>query len=139
MMTLSSTKTIILGKVIGAIEIGRTPSGSRSNVSAEWTVTGKDLSGSMKTTDYFLTRPDGISIINSLGAITTADNQTIGVKIGGYGLVPVNGKMKLKGFVTYETASERYGAYNSRVDVFEGEFMADTGEIALNSFELREA
>ncbi len=139
MMVLSSAKMVMLGKVAGAAEIGKTPLGSRSNVSADWTVTGKDFSAAMKTTDYFLTRPDGISVINSLGVMTTSDNQKIGVKLGGYGLLPVNGKMKLKGFTTYETASEEYSSYNSRVDVFEGEFLADTGEITINSFELGES
>ncbi len=139
MMVLTGAKTMILGRVAGAADVGKTPLGLRSNVSVDWTVTGKGLSASMKTTDYLLTRPDGISVINSLGVMTTGDNQRIAVKLGGYGLVPVNGKMKLKGFVTFETASERYSSYNSRIEVFEGEFATSTGEIALNSFELGDA
>lgn len=139
MMVLTGAKTMILGRVAGAADVGKTPLGLRSNISVDWTVTGKELSASMKTTDYLLTRPDGISVINSLGVMTTDDNQRIAVKLGGYGLVPVNGKMKLKGFVTFETASERYSSYNSRIEVFEGEFATSTGEIALNSFELGDA
>ena len=136
-MILSEEKMVMRGKVIGAVDIGKTSLGSRSNVSVDWTVSGRDLSASMKTTDYLLTRPDGISVINSLGVITTKDNETIAVKIGGYGLVPVNGKMKLKGFITYETASAKYESFNSRVDVFDGDFFSDTGDMTLNSYELK--
>lgn len=135
MMSLMKEKTIILGKVIGAVDIGKTTLGSRSNVSVEWTVTGKDFSASMRTTDYLLTRPDGISVINSLGVMTTAENEKIAVKLGGYGLAPADGRMKLKGFITYETASARYASFNSRVDVFDGDFASERGEITLNSYE----
>ncbi|MDG6996038.1 MAG: hypothetical protein JRN52_08945 [Nitrososphaerota archaeon] len=134
---MSEERTIMRGKAIGSVDVGKTPLGSRSNVSVEWTVSGRDFSASMKTTDYLLTRPDGISVINSLGVITTKDNETIAVKIGGYGLVPINGKMKLKGFITYETASTKYGSYNSRVDVFDGDFFSDTGALTLNCYELK--
>ena len=139
MMSLMQGKTTIFGRVTGAVDIGKTPLGSRSNVSVDWTVTGKDFSASMRTTDYLLTRPDSISVINSLGVMTTSDNEKIAVKLGGYGLVPADGKMKLKGFITYETASSRYTSFNSRVDVFDGEFASERGEITLNTYELKEA
>jgi len=138
MISLMQEKMTLLGKVTGAVDIGKTPLGARSNVSAEWTVTGKDFSASIRTTDYLLTRPDGISVINSVGVMTTADNEKIAVKLGGYGLVPVDGKMKLKGFITYETASARYGSFNSRVDVFDGEFISENGEMVLNARALKE-
>lgn len=121
------------------MDIGKTPLGSRSNVSVDWTVTGKDFSASMRTIDYLLTRPDGISVINSVGVMTASDDEKIAVKLGGYGLIPVDGKMKLKGFMTYETASERYASFNSRVDLFDGEFASERGEIMLNTYELEEA
>ena len=135
-MILSEEKTVMRGKVIDAVDIGKTSLGLRSNVSVEWTVSG-EFSALMKTTDYLLTRPDGISVINSLGVITTKDNEKIAVKIGGFGLVPVNGKMKLKGFITYETGSSKYETFNSRVDIFDGDFLSDTGAITLNSYELK--
>ena len=136
-MILSEEKMVMRGKVIGSVDIGKTSVGSRSNVSVEWTVNGRDFSALMKTTDYLLTRPDGISVINSLGVMTTKDNETIAVKLGGYGLVPVNGKMKLKGFITYETASAKYGSFSSRVDMFDGDFFSDTGALTLNCYEFK--
>lgn len=139
MMSLMQGKATIFGKVTGAVDIGKTPLGSRSNVSVDWTVTGKDFSASMRTIDYLLTRPDGISVINSVGVMTASDDEKIAVKLGGYGLIPVDGKMKLKGFMTYETASERYASFNSRVDLFDGEFASERGEIMLNTYELEEA
>ena len=139
MMSLMEGKATIFGKVTGAVDIGKTPLGSRSNVSVDWTVTGKDFSASMRTIDYLLTRPDGISVINSVGVMTASDSEKIAVKLGGYGLVPVDGRMKLKGFITYETASARYSSFNSRIDVFEGEFASVRGEITLNTYELKEA
>lgn len=139
MISVMQERMTVLGKVTGAVDVGKTPLGSRSNVSVEWTVTGGDFSASMKTTDYLLTRPDGISVINSLGVMTTTDNEKIAVKLGGYGLVPADGKMKLKGFVTYETASAKYASFNSRIDVLEGEFLSERGEITLNTHELKAA
>jgi hypothetical protein len=138
MMSILQGRATIFGKVTGAVDIGKTPRGTRSNVSVDWTVTGKDFSAAMRTIDYLLTRPDGISVINSVGVMTASDNEKIAVKLGGYGLVPVDGKMKLKGFITYETASERYTSFNSRVDMFDGEFASDRGEITLNAYELKE-
>jgi hypothetical protein len=139
MMSILQERATIFGKVTGAVDIGKTPLGTRSNVSVDWTVTGKDFSASMRTIDYLLTRPDGISVINSVGVMTTSDDEKIAVKLGGYGLVPVDGRMKLKGFMTYETASARYTSFNSRVDGFDGEFASERGEITLNTYELKEA
>ena len=132
-------KVEIQGKVSGAIDIGKVPLGSRSNVTVDWTVRGKDISASMRTTDYLLTRADGVSIINSLGVMTTNDNEKISVKLGGYGLVPALSKMGLKGFITYETASSKYSAFNSRVDVFVGEFLPEKGELTLSCYEWKES
>ncbi len=139
MMVLTGAKALLLGKVAGSVDMGKTPLGLRSNVSVNWTVTGKDFSASMKTTDYLLTRFDGISVINSLGTMATKDNEKIGVRLGGYGLAPVNGRMRLKGFITYETGSEKYSSYNKKVDVFDGEFVTESGDIKINSYELEES
>ena len=44
MMIIEKETTEIHGKVVGAVNLGETPSGSRSNVSAEWALSGKGIS-----------------------------------------------------------------------------------------------
>jgi len=132
-------KTILRGRISGSVQLGETPLGNRSDVSVDWVWEGRDLRATMKTVDYLLVRRDGVAVLNVLGVATTSDEEKIGVKIGGYALQAVEGRLRIKGFVTFETASAKYSSYNSRIEVLEGEVDLNKGEIILNSYEWRES
>ncbi|MHC9544511.1 MAG: DUF3237 family protein [Vulcanimicrobiota bacterium] len=110
------------------VSYGTTPIGERSDISFEGNVTGDLLAGTMKGTDYIVTRSDGITEINARASLITTDGAAISVQITGY--CYSDGVIK-DTYVRFLTGNENYKWLNNAVVFGEGKMTSN------NTFEVQ--
>jgi hypothetical protein len=118
-------------KLLAPVEIGSVPEGMRVNVPFTGDISGPTIHGKIEGIDYVLVRPDGVGLLHVHGVITTDGGDIISVEVSGFLTAAPDGRLAVKGAVTYQTGSKEFAWLNSTQGVADG--FVDTSIRGLNA------
>lgn len=116
--------------------IGAVPRGTRTIAYVTGAFSGPAINGTIRASDWFLTRPDGIGEVDVRGIMNTDDGALIYINYQGFmdlrefgGAPPADGVCQIRTTIRFETNEEKYLHLNKVQAIGIGEISFASGQI----------